>query len=163
MTAVKEAIGAQTAPTNFTDINTIPVEQEITCRPMSALDFIGPDGVFTGVNKSKVSETVRGALIEIITFDLKLNPKHGLNPGGIVPGCNSDGVMAVAAGSVNVLGVADPIFTKVNNRVTNVKLLFTRTNKTQPATLAIRVKFEENGGTGLQFIPRRKTGTVSFP
>ncbi len=163
MAAVKEAIGAQAVPTNYTDINAIPVEQEISCRPMTALNFIGPNGIFLSATKSIFQTTIRGSLVEVISFDLKFNPKHGLNPGGIVPDCNSDDVMVVAAQSINVAGVANPIFTRVNNKVTNVKLFFTRINKTKPATLGVRVKFEENGGTGLQFIPRRKTEGISFP
>ncbi|HEV7645957.1 MAG TPA: hypothetical protein VGO50_18615 [Pyrinomonadaceae bacterium] len=163
MAAVKEAIGAQAVPTNYTDINAIPVEQEISCRPMTDLNFIGPNGIFTSVTKDKVSITIRGALLEVISFDLKFNPKHGLNPGGIVPGCNSDDVMVVAAQSSNVQSVAAPVFTRTNNKVTSVKLFFMRLNKTKPVTLGVRVKFEENGGTGLQFIPRRKTEGISFP
>jgi hypothetical protein len=166
MAAVKEAIGAQAVPTNYTDINAIPVEQEIPCRPMTALNLIGPNGIFTSVTKDRFSTTIRGSIVEVISFNLKLNPAHGLNPGGIVPGCNSDGVSVVAAQSSNVLGVAEPQFTRdggTPNKVTNVRLFFTRVNKTQPATLAVRVKFEENGGTGLQFIPRRKTEGISFP
>jgi hypothetical protein len=166
MTAVKEAIGAQTVPTNYTDINAIPVEQDIACRGASSLQFIGPAGLFTGVTKTKASATIRGVLVEVIGLDLTLNLKHAINPGGIVPGCNSDGVMALAALSSNVQGVADPIFIKnggTPNRVTNVKLFFTRVNKNQPATLGIRAKYEENGGTGLKFDPRRISGTVTFP
>jgi hypothetical protein len=166
MAAVKEAIGAQAVPTNYTDINAIPVEQEVTCRPMTALNFLGQNGIFLSVTKNIFQTTIRGSLVEVISFDLKLNPKHGLNPGGIVPGCNSDGVMVVAAQSSNVAGVAEPIFTRdggTPNKVTDVRLFFTRINKTKPATLGVRVKFEENGGTGLQFIPRRKTEGISFP
>ena len=166
MTAAKEAIGVQNVPTNYTDINLIPVEQDIPCRGASSLQFIGPNGLFTDVTKSKISVTIRGVLTEVIEFNLKLNLKHAINPGGIVPGCNSDGVMALAAQSNNVLGVADPLFTKnggTPNRVTNVRLFFTRVNKNQPGTLGIRVKYEENGGTGLQFNPKRISGTVTFP
>lgn len=165
-TATKEAIGVQNVPTTYTDINLIPVEQEIPCRGASSLQFLGPNGLFTDVTKDRFAVTIRGLLTEVLSFDLKLNPKHAINPGGIVPGCNSDGVMAVATQSVNVAGVAAPIFIKdggTPNKVTNVKLFFTRVNKNKPATLGIRVKYEENGGTGLKFDPRRLTGTVTFP
>ena len=166
MTAVKEAIGVQAVPTNYTDINAVPVEQEIPCRGASSLQFISPNGLFTSVTKKVVTATVFGTVVEVVNYDLKLNPKHAINPGGIVPGCNSDGVTLLAAQSINVKGVAEPVFVRdggTPNKVTNIKLFYTRANRTKPATLGIRVKYEENGGTGLQFDPRRISGTISFP
>lgn len=156
-TATKEAIGVQDMPADFTDINAIPVEQEVSCRPTSNLPFDGRNGIFTQVS------TRLNARVNVITVLLKLNPKHAINPNGIVPGCNPDGVMAVAAKSINARGVGPVDYIRSGNRVTDVVVRFSRINTFQPATIGIRVKYEENGGTGLQFNPKVKIGTVSFP
>jgi len=156
-TATKEAIGVQDVPANLTDINAIPVEQELPCRPTSNLAFVNSNGIFTQAS------TRLNALANVITVTLKLNPKHAINPGGIVPGCNPDGVMAVAAKSKNAKAVAETTYIRSGNRVTDVLVRFSRIDTFQPATIGIRVKYEENGGTGLQFNPKVKIGTVSFP
>ncbi len=157
MTAVKEAIGVQDTPANLIDINAIPVEQEIPCRPTSNLAFVNSNGIFTQVS------TRLNPVANLITVSLKLNPKHAINPDGIVPGCNSDGVMAVAAKSQNAKAATPPEYIRSGGRVTDVIIRFSRVNTFQPATIGIRVKYEENGGTGLQFNPKVKIGTVSFP
>lgn len=169
MEAAKEALVNQPVPTNFVDISTIAVEAEAPCRTASALPFIGPNGIFTGVTKDKISVTIRGVVTEVIIFDLALNPAHRIKPGAAVPGCNMDGVQYLPAKSVNVSTVADPIYLRAGtdpanpNAVTGVKLFFTRTNKTKPATLGVRVKFEEGVGQSANFNPKRANGTISFP
>jgi hypothetical protein len=164
-----EAIGV-TIP-NLTDINLIPVELEVPCRTASALQFIGAGGIFLSVNKSSqvIPNPRGGGSIELITFDLALNPAHRIKPGAQVPNCNMDGVTYLPAKSVNVSAVAEPIFLRAGtdpanpNAVTGVKLLFTRKNRTQPATLGVRVKFEEGVGQTANFNPKRANGTISFP
>lgn len=158
MKAIKEAIGVQDNPTNFTDINLIPVEPEIACRPTSNLAFVNSNGIFT-------SALVRAnPVVNVISVLLKLNPKHAINPDGIVPGCNPDGVTVVAAKSKNVKGAATPTeYIRNGGKVTDVIVRFSRINTFTPATVGIRVKYQENGGTGLQFKPKVKIGTASIP
>jgi hypothetical protein len=156
MKAVKEAISVQDNPANFTNINLIPVEPEIACRPTSNLAFVNSTGIFTAV-------FVRAnSIANVVTVTLKLNPKHAINPDGIVPGCNSDGVSVVAAKSQNVMGAATPTeYIRNGGKVTDVIIRFSRVNTLQPATVGIRVKYQENGGTGLQFNPKVKVSTAS--
>ena len=170
MNAATEAVAAPAAvPTTFTDINLIPVEQEQPCRTASALPFIAPNGIFTGVTKRLISIPVRGVTIEAVEVNLALNSAHRIKPGASVPGCNMDGVQYLPAKSVNVSTVAEPQYLRSGadpqnpNAVTNVLLFFTRSNRTQPATLGIRVKFEEGVGQTANFNPKRASGTVSFP
>lgn len=169
MEAAKEALDNQPVPTTFVNITTIASEAEIPCRTPSALPFIAPNGIFTGVTKDKISVTIRGVVTEVIIFDLKLNPAHRIKPGAAVPNCNMDGVMFLPAKSANVSTVAEPQYIRAGtdpanpNAVTNVKLFFTRTNKAKPATLGVRVKFEEGVGQTPQFNPKRASGTISFP
>jgi len=159
----KDALVAEEVPTVYTELNAIAIEAEQPCRTQSALTFLAPSGIFTDVQKSSVSIIVRGVKIEVIKFNLKVNTSVAtISPNMPPPNCNKDGVTFVPAQSVNVSAVADPQYIKNNQKVTNVILFFTRANKTKPATLGIRVKFEENVAPG-QFNPKRKTGTVSFP
>ena len=161
---VKDGIANQDVPTTFVNINTVPVEAEVPCRTASALAFIGPNGIFTGVDKSSMTLNIRGVITEIIKFNLALNPAHRIKPGATVPNCNNDGVLYLAAQSINVAGVAEPQYIRDSyNTVTNVLVFFTRTNRAQQATLGLRVKFEENVGTTAQFNPKRKSGTITFP
>ena len=161
---VKDGITNQDVPTTFININTVPVEAEVACRTASALGFVDPNGIFTSVAKSSISVTIRGIVTEVIKFNLALNPAHRIKPGATVPNCNNDGVLYLAAQSINVSSVADPQYIRnSNNVVTNVLVFFTRTNKAQQATLGLRVKFEENVGTTAQFNPKRKSGTITFP
>jgi hypothetical protein len=110
-----------------------------------------------------------GTPIELITVDLKLNPVHRIKPGATVPNCNMDGVMYLPAKSVNVKSVAEPLYIRSGadpanpNAVTNVKIFFTRADRTKPATIGIRVKFEEGVGQTANFNPKRANGTVTFP
>jgi hypothetical protein len=167
--AATEAIGTQ-LPT-LIDITTVASEAEVPCRTASALSFVGSGGIFLGFTKSAVNipNPRGGTPIELITVDLKLNPAHRIKPGATVPNCNMDGVMYLPAKSVNVAQVAEPQYLRSGadpanpNAVTNVKLFFTRANRTQPATIGIRVKFEEGVGQTANFNPKRANGTVSFP
>ena len=167
-TAAKEAIG-DPLPTGFVDISTIPAELEVPCRGASALAFIAPNGIFTRDSKSSRIVTVLGRQIEIVTVELFLNPAHRIKPGSDVPGCNRDGVLYLPAKSANVSGVAEPQYIRSGadplnpNAVTSVKLAFVRPNRTKPATLGVRVKFEEGVGQTANFNPKRANGTVSFP
>ena len=164
MTAAKEAITTNPTPADFVDIKTVPVEQEAACRAATNLQFLASDGIFTEVTKDKITARVLGTLTEVIKFNLKVNPANRIDPDLKPPGCNKDGVLYLAANSVNVLSVADPIYTRNGaGKVTNVTVFFTRTNKTQPATLGLRVKFEEGVVLNTDFNPKRKSGTVSFP
>lgn len=161
---INQNIGSQDVPTTFTDINAVPVEAEVPCRTASNLAFIDPNGIFTNFTKSSISVVIRGVLTEVIKIDLMLNPLHRIKPGATVPNCNNDGVLYLPAQSVNVSAVGEPQYIRNNNNVvTNVLVFFTRVNKTKPATLGLRVKFEENVGTTAQFNPKRKSGTVMFP
>lgn len=159
----KDALAAEQVPTVYTDLNAIAIEAEKPCRTQSALAFLGPNGIFTGVTKSSVSVIILGQRVEIIRFNLALNPVHTLNPNVAPPNCNTDGVTFVPAQSTNVLAVAEPQYIRNNKKVTNVVLFFRRTNKAKPTTLGIRVKFEENAYQTGQFNPKRKTGQISFP
>lgn len=149
------------------DIGTVASEAEIPCRTATALQFIGAGGVFLSVAKSSMTipNPRGGTPIELITIDLKFNPANKLKPGATIPGCNMDGVMYLPAKSVNVAQVAEPVYIRSGadpqnpNAVTDVKLFFTRSNRTKPATLGIRVKFQE----GPQNTPRRISGTIVFP
>jgi hypothetical protein len=170
MTATKEAITANPAPVNLIDIQTVPVEQEVPCRASSALPFAGPGGIFTRIDKKSTTITVRGVVMELITATLTLNTAPPVNnrlfPGKQITGCNMDGVMYLAGQSSNVAFVADPIYLRSNGTsgiVTAVEVFFTRTNRTQPASLGLRGKFEEGVGDGGTFNPKRKMGTVTFP
>ncbi|MBS1797243.1 MAG: hypothetical protein JSS81_25680 [Acidobacteria bacterium] len=161
---IKESIAAQTVPTTYYDIGAAPSEADVPCRTQSALAFIGAGGIFTGVTKNKTSVIIRGVNVEVISFNLALNPSNRIKPGANVPDCTMDGVLFLPAQSVNVKSVADPQYIRdANNRVTNVLLYFMRTNKAQAATLGVRVKFEENVGTTANFNPKKKQGTIAFP
>ena len=170
MNAATEAVAAPAAvPTTFIDINLVPVEQEQPCRTASALQFIAANGIFTGVTKQARSVTILGKIVEVIEVNLTLNAAHRIKPGATVPGCNMDGVQYLPAKSVNVAQVAEPQYIRDGrdpqnpNAVTNVLLFFIRSNRTQPATLGVRVKFEEGVGQTANFNPKRASGTVSFP
>lgn len=161
---INQDINNQNVPTVFTDINAVPTEAEVPCRTASNLAFIDPNGIFTSVTKNSISVVIRGVLTEVIIFNLMLNPTHRIKPGATVPNCNNDGVLYLPAQSVNVSAVGEPQYVRnSSNVVTNVQVFFTRTAKTKPATLGLRVKFEENVGTTAQFNPKRKSGTVVFP
>lgn len=169
MEAAKEALINQPVPTTFVDINTVASEAEIPCRTASALPFIAANGIFAAVTKDKISVTIRGIVTEVIIFDLKLNTSNRIKPGAAVPNCNMDGVQFLPAKSVNVSTVAEPQYIRAGtdpanpNAVTNVKLFFTRTNKAKPATLGVRVKFQDGVGQTANFNPKRASGTISFP
>ena len=164
-TAATEAIAAQLPA--LVDINTVASEAEIPCRTATALQFIGAGGVFLSVSKTtmNIPNPRGGAPIELTTIDLKFNTANKLKPGAAIPGCNMDGVMYLPAKSVNVAQVAEPVYIRAGsdplnpNAVTGVKLFATRADRTKPATLGIRVKFEE----GPQNTPRRISGTIIFP
>jgi hypothetical protein len=160
----QDALVAEEVPTVYTDLNAVAIEAEQPCRTQSALPFLAPNGIFTAVDKSSVSVIIRGIKVEVIKFNLKVNTGANIiiSPGNPPPNCSKDGVTFLPAQSVNVSSVAEPQYVKANQKVTNVILFFTRVNKAQPATLGIRVKFEENPLPG-QFNPKRKAGTVSFP
>jgi hypothetical protein len=162
---IQDGLTAQEAPTAYTNINTITIEAEAPCRAQSALQFLDPyAGIFLGVKKEKITVNIRGIITEVIVFNLALNPTHRIKPGADVPNCTRDGATFLPAQSVNVSAVAEPQYLRNSeNKVTNVVLYFTRANRTQPATLGIRVKFEENVSLPAQFNPKRKSGTVSFP
>jgi hypothetical protein len=168
MNAAKEAIAAA-VPTNFVDITTVASEAEVPCRSASALPFIAANGIFTNVKKETITVTILGRPVEVVLIELKLNPAHRIKPGAAVPGCNMDGVLFLPAKSVNVSQVAEPQYIRAGtdpanpNAVTSVQLAFTRSNRTKPATLGIRVKFEEGVGQTPQFNPKRSNGTVTFP
>jgi hypothetical protein len=167
--AATEAIGTQ-LPT-LIDITTVPSEAEVPCRTASALPFVGNGGIFLSFTKSAITlpNPRGGAPIELITVDLKLNTAHRIKPGATVPNCNMDGVMYLPAKSVNVKSVAEPQYIRSGadqanpNAVTNVKIFFTRIDRTKPATIGIRVKFEEGVGQTANFNPKRANGTVTFP
>lgn len=169
MNAAKEAVVNPALPAGFVDISTIPAELEAPCRGASALAFIAPNGIFTSVSKSSRVITVLGRQTEIVTIELALNPAHRIKPGADVPGCTKDGVVYLPARSANVSGVAEPQYIRSGadplnpNAVTSVKLAFVRPNRTTPATLGVRVKFEEGVGQTANFNPKRANGTVSFP
>ncbi len=169
MTAAKEAIIANPTPTNFVDIKTVPVEQEIPCRASSNLQFIAPNGIFTSVDKRAIKIPIRGVVTETILVTLNLNtvdPANRIFPGKQITNCNMDGVLYLAGQSANVSSVGDPIYNRINGTtgiVNSVVVSFTRTNKNQPATLGLRVKFEEGVGDSGNFNPKRKMGTVTFP
>ena len=170
MTAPKEAITTTPAPTNLVDISTVPVEQEVPCRASSNLAFVGPGGIFTKVDKKSTTITVRGIVTELITATLTLDTVAPFNnrifPGKQITGCNMDGVMYLAGQSTNVAFVGDPIYLRSNGTsgiVTGVEVFFTRANRALPATLGLRVKFEEAVGDSGTFNPKRKMGTVTFP
>jgi|SRR5215213_7195592 len=160
----KDALAIEAAPTVYTELNAVAIEAEQPCRVQSALQFLAPDGIFTNVAKSKISVIIGGVAVEVIRFNLTLNPVHRIKPGSDVPNCNRDGVTFVPAQSINVRSIAEPQYIRdSNNKVTNVLLFLMRSNKSQPATLGVRVKFEENVGNTAQFNPKRKTGTITFP
>jgi hypothetical protein len=171
MTAAKEAITATPipTPTNFVDIQSVPVEQEVPCRVSSNLPFVGPNGIFTKIDTKAIRIPIRGVVNESIQATLTLNttnPPNRIFPGKQITGCNMDGVMYLAGQSANVATVADPIYLRSNGDsgiVTAVILFFTRANKSQPASLGVRVKFEEGVGDSGAFNPKRKMGTVTFP
>lgn len=171
MNAAKEAIANDPIPANFVDISTIVTEGEVPCRTASALPFIGPTGIFTGVKKEKrtIPNPRGGTPLEAIIITLALNQSHRIKPGANVPNCNMDGVQYLPAKSINVSAVSEVQYQRNEtnpgfpNAVTDVQLIFTRSNKAQPATLGVRVKFEEGVGQTPQFNPKRANGTVSFP
>jgi hypothetical protein len=169
MNAAKEAVIVNPTPTNFVDIKSVPVELELPCRKSSNLGFIAPNGIFTSVAKSSIKVTIRGVLTEVVRVTLNLNtvnPANRIFPGKLITDCNMDGVQYLAGQSTNVSTVADPIYNRVNGTsgiVNSVDVFFTRTNKTQPATIGLRVKFEEGVGDSGTFNPKRKMGSVTFP
>lgn len=170
-TAAKEAITATPLPPGFIDIQTIPAELEAPCRQASNLKLVGANGVFTNVTKSSRTVTVRGVTLDIITFKLKLNPKHRIKPGAAVPECNMDGVSYVFSTSINVNGVFEVGYDRSGadpanpNAVTGVTLNFSRLSRPVPqsSTLGVRAKYEEDVAQTPQFRPRRVSGTISFP
>jgi hypothetical protein len=161
----KEAIAvAEEAPTVYTEINAVAIEAEQPCRVQSALAFLAPNGIFTNVMKSKITVIIRGIPLEVIRFNLTVNPAHRIQPNNPPPSCSKDGVTFLPAQSVNVRSVAEPQYIRNSEgRITNVLLFFMRSNKNQPATLGVRVKFEENVKLPTQFNPKRKPGQISFP
>jgi hypothetical protein len=162
----KDALAVEEAPIVYTELNAVVIEAEQPCRVQSQLQFIAPapSGIFTNVAKSKITVIIRGVALEVIKFNLTLNPAHRIKPGSDVTNCTRDGVTFVPAQSVNVRSVAEPQYIRdANNKVTNVLLFFQRANRSQPATLGVRVKFEENVGDTAQFNPKRKTGQITFP
>lgn len=164
MTAVKEAIGAPKLPPNYVEIKTVPVEQEVACRAASNLELIGPNGVFTNVKKSVIDNDFFGFIIKVVLYDLEVNPSNRLDPIKKPQGCNDDGVIVLAANSINVIAVAPPEYVRNSaGRVTNVKLFFLRKDNAQSTTLGVRAKFEENVTSDTQFKPKRKAGTITFP
>lgn len=160
----KDALAAEETPTVYADINTLPTEAEQPCRTQSALQFIAPNGIFTSLTKTRLAVIIRGVTVEVIRFRLTLNPAHRIKPNMPPQNCSSDGVTFLAAQSVNVRSVAEPQFIRnSSNVITGVNLFFQRINKNQPATLGVRVKFEENVSSPTQFNPKRKAEKISFP
>jgi hypothetical protein len=160
----KDTFINQTIPTTYIDINAVAVEAEVPCRTASSLEFIGPNGVFTKVDKSATTISILGQITEVIKIDLTLNQSNRIKPGSDVPNCNRDGVLYLAAKSINVRSVADPIYVRdAGNVVTNVVVYFIPANRLQSATIGLRVKFEEGVGTTAQFNPKKKSGTVTYP
>lgn len=164
-TAATEAVAAS-APAGFIEISNVAVEAESPCRPGSNLQFFLPNfGIFTTIGKKTEFFPILNGRIEVITFELFLNPAHRIKPGQTIPNCTSDAVQVLASKSVNIeYVVPEPVYVRdASNRVTSIKQSFIRRDPNKPATLGIRVKFEENVSAPSQFNPKRKSDTVSFP
>ncbi|HEX8734924.1 MAG TPA: hypothetical protein VF721_06370 [Pyrinomonadaceae bacterium] len=160
----KDALAIEEAPTVYTELNAVAVEAEQPCRVQSALQFLAPNGIFTFVEKTKISLIIRGVQTEVIRFNITVNPAHRIDPNNPPPNCTKDGVTFLPAQSVNVRAVAEPRYiSNSSGKITNVLVFFTRTNKALPATLGLRVKFEENVSQRTQYNPKRKPGTIPFP